>query len=45
MKIEQEIDPVKKAQFFGALFVKMPTFNDLLPGTHCMKVLLIYAQR
>ncbi len=29
----QQIDPVKKAQFFAALFNKFPTFEDLASGT------------
>jgi hypothetical protein len=30
---QKQIDPVKKAQFFGAFFENFPTFNDLKPGT------------
>jgi site-specific DNA recombinase len=29
----KQIDPVKKAQFFAALFNKLPTFEDLSSGT------------
>lgn len=29
----KQIDPVKKAQFFAALFDKLPTFEDLKSGT------------
>jgi hypothetical protein len=29
----KQIDPVKKAQFFGANFNKLPTYTDLRTGT------------
>jgi hypothetical protein len=29
----QQIDPVKKADFFGVLFDEMPSYADLLSGT------------
>lgn len=29
----KQVDPVKKAQFFGALFNKLPTYEDLKGGT------------
>jgi hypothetical protein len=29
----QQIDPVKKAQFFGLLFNKTPTYEDINCGT------------
>lgn len=29
----KQIDPIKKAQFFAALFDKLPTFDDLNSGT------------
>lgn len=29
----KQIDPIKKAQLFGALFNKLPTYDNLKPGT------------
>ncbi len=29
----KQIDPVKKAQFFGALFDRLPTYDEIKPGT------------
>jgi site-specific DNA recombinase len=29
----KQIDPVRKAQYFGAIFDKAPTYKDLKPGT------------
>ena len=29
----KQIDPVKKAQLFGALFDRLPTYEDIKPGT------------
>jgi site-specific DNA recombinase len=31
--LKKQIDPVKKAQFFGALFDKLPTYEELIGGT------------
>ena len=31
--LTRQIDPVKKAQLFGAIFNKLPTFDDLNSGT------------
>jgi site-specific DNA recombinase len=30
---KKQIDPIKKAQFFGAIFDQKPTYQDLKPGT------------
>lgn len=29
----KQIDPVKKAQLFGALFDRLPTYEEIKPGT------------
>ena len=29
----QQIDPIKKAMFFGAIFDKLPTYEDIKSGT------------
>ena len=35
----QQIDPVKKAQFFGALFNQMPRYSEINPGNPALSPL------